>query len=216
MNALNRVLIVILLLIAMVLCSVLLVTPMRVLNAVAQQSMALVDFLDSLRVFVRVGLGILFAVVLDIILVLFLIAELRRPATKAIRVKKTAGGEVQVSVNSIADRLKYEIDQLSSVLRTKPQVQAKRGGVAVELDVETAAEIDVPQKADQIVETARRVVEEKMGLKLARPPKVNLRAVPYPSTPARRKISAPTQVETPAETAEEDSPPGTAPRAYGN
>jgi hypothetical protein len=161
-------------------------------------------------------LGILFAVVLDIILVLFLIAEVRRPAAKAIRVKKTAGGEVQVSVNSIADRLKYEIDQLASVLRTKPQVQAKRGGVVVELDVETVAEIDVPQKADQIVETARRVVEEKMGLKLARPPKVNLRAVPYPSTPARPKISAPTPVETPAETVEEESPQGTAPRAYGN
>jgi len=33
------------------------------------------------------------------------------------------------------------------------------------------------------VETARRVVEEKMGLKLARPPKVNLRVVPYPKAP---------------------------------
>jgi hypothetical protein len=191
MNTVNRVWIVILLLVAMVLCSVLLVAPVQVLSAVAQQSVALVDFLNSMRVFVRVGLGILFAAVLDIILVLFLIAEVRRPVQKAIRVKKTSGGEVQVSVNSIADRLKYEIDQLSSVLRTKPQVLAKRGGVVVELDVETAAEIDVPEKAEQIVETARRVVEEKMGLKLARPPKVNLRAVPYPSTPSKPKISAP-------------------------
>jgi hypothetical protein len=191
MNTVNRVWIVILLLVAMVLCSVLLVAPVRVLSAVAQQSVALVDFLNSMRVFVRVGLGILFAAVLDIILVLFLIAEVRRPVQKAIRVKKTSGGEVQVSVNSIADRLKYEIDQLSSVLRTKPQVLARRGGVVVELDVETAAEIDVPEKAEQIVETARRVVEEKMGLKLARPPKVNLRAVPYPSTPSKPKISAP-------------------------
>jgi hypothetical protein len=204
MNAVNRVLIVILLLVAMVLCSVLLVTPVRVLSAVGQQSAALVDFLNSMRVFVRVGLGILFAAVLDIILVLFLIAEVRRPVQKAIRVKKTSGGEVQVSVNSIADRLKYEIDQLSSVLRTKPQVLAKRGGVVVELDVETAAEIDVPQKAEQIVETARRVVEEKMGLKLARPPKVNLRAVPYPSTPSKPKISAPAVPEIAPDTAPEE------------
>ncbi len=204
MNAVNRVLIVVLLLVAMVLCSVLLVTPMRVLSAVGQQSAALIDFLNSMRVFVRVGLGILFAAVLDIILVLFLIAEVRRPVQKAIRVKKTSGGEVQVSVNSIADRLKYEIDQLSSVLRTKPQVLAKRGGVVVELDVETAAEIDVPQKAEQIVETARRVVEEKMGLKLARPPKVNLRAVPYPSTPSKPKISAPAVPEIAPDTTPEE------------
>ncbi|HUX76043.1 MAG TPA: hypothetical protein VMY40_05310 [Anaerolineae bacterium] len=204
MNAVNRVLIVILLLVAMVLCSVLLVTPVRVLSAVGQQSVALVDFLNSMRVFVRAGLGILFAAVLDIILVLFLIAEVRRPVQKAIRVKTTSGGEVQVSVNSIADRLKYEIDQLSSILRTKPQVLAKRGGVVVELDVETAAEIDVPQKAEQIVETARRVVEEKMGLKLARPPKVNLRAVPYPSTPSKPKISAPAVPEIAPDTAPEE------------
>lgn len=204
MNTVNRVLIVMLVLVAIVLCSVLLVAPVRVLSAVAQQSVALVDFLNSMRVFVRVGLGVLFAAVLDIILVLFLITEMRRPAQKAIRVKKTSGGEVQLSVNSIADRLKYEIDQLSSVLRTKPQVLAKRSGVVIELDVETAAEIDVPEKAEQIVETARRVVEEKMGLKLARPPKVNLRAVPYPSMPSKPKISAPATPDIAPDTAPEE------------
>jgi len=53
----------------------------------------------------------------------------------------------------------------------------------VELDVETASGINVPEKSGQILEMARQVVEEKMGLKLARPPKVNLRVVPYPKTP---------------------------------
>jgi len=193
MNTLNRVLIAISLLIAMVLCSLLLLAPLRMLGTIARQSAVLVGFLSGMRPVARVGLGILFAVALNIILVLFLVAEVRRPTAKAIRVKKTSGGEVQVSVNSIADRLRYEIDQLASVLRTKPKVLAKRGGVVVELDVETAAEIDVPKKAEEIVETARQVVEEKMGLKLARPPKVNLRAVPYPSTPGRPKTGAPAQ-----------------------
>ena len=206
MNTVNRVLIVILLLVGMVLCSVLLIAPVRVLTAVAQQSAELVQFLNSMRGVARVGLGILFAAVLDIVMLLILIAEVRRPAAKAIRVKKTSGGEVQISVNSIADRLKYEIDQLSGVLRTKPQVVAKRGGVAVELDVEMAAEIDIPEKAEQIVETARRVVEDKMGLKLARSPKVNLRAVPYPSTPGRPRVSARPTPEPAMET-----PPDTAP-----
>jgi hypothetical protein len=191
MNTLNRMLIAISLLVAMVLCSLLLLAPLRMFGALARQSAALVGYLSGMRPIARIGLGILFAVALDIILVLFLVAEVRRPTTKAIRVKKTAGGEVQVSVHSIADRLRYEIDQLTSVLRTKPKVLAKRGGVVVELDVETAAEIDVPKKAEEIVETARQVVEEKMGLKLARPPKVNLRAVPYPSTPGRPGTSAP-------------------------
>lgn len=186
MNAVNRGLVVILLLIAIPLCTILLVVPVPVLEAVGGQLTALVDFLHSLQWYVRLPLGILFALTLDIIFILLVMLEVRRPTPRAIRVEKTTGGEVQISVVSIADRLEYETDQLSSVLRSKAQVSAKRGGVVIALDVETAAGIDVPEKAEQIVETARRVVEEKMGLKLARPPKVNLRAVPYPTTPESR------------------------------
>ncbi len=194
MNAVNRVLVVILLLVAIPLCTILLVVPLPALGAVAQQSAALVDLLTSLRPYVRVILGILFALTLDVIFVLLIILEVRRPTPKAIRVEQTAGGEVQISVASIADRLKYEVDQLPGVLRTKSKVSAKRGGVVVELDVEMAAGIDVPEKAERIVETARQVVEEKIGLKLARLPKVNLRAVPYPTTPRARPPAPPEEL----------------------
>jgi hypothetical protein len=198
MNVVNRVWVVLTLLVAIPLCTILLVFPMPALEAIGLQSAALLDFVSRLQWYARLSLGILFAVALDIIFILLIVLEVRRPTPKAIRVKKTAGGEVQVSVGSIADRLKYEIDQLSSVLRTKPKVLAKRGGVVVELDVETAAEIDVPGKAEQIVATARRVVEEKMGLKLARPPKVKLRAVPYPSTPRYSGPPSPPKISAPA------------------
>jgi len=182
MNTVNRVLIVILLLVVMVLCSILLIVP-GAIDAVALQSAALANFFATLQPWARVGLGILFALALDIILILLIILEVRRPQAKAIRVEKAAGGEVQISIGSISDQLKYEVDQLSGVLRVKPRVSAKRKGVVIELDVETAAGIDVPEKAERIVEQVRQVVEERMGLKLARPPKVNLRAAPYPKTP---------------------------------
>ncbi len=125
---------------------------------------------------------------LEIILVFLIIFEVRRRAPTAIRVEQTAGGEVMISVASIADRLKREIDRLPGVVRSKSVVSTKRAGVVVELDVETAAEIDVPQDGERIVETARQVVEDKMGLKLARPPKVKLRAVgrPRPAVPESR------------------------------
>jgi hypothetical protein len=183
MDAVNRVVFVILLLVAMVLCTVVMVVPVWVFDAVARQSAALVDYLSSQPLYVLLPLGIIFAVVLDIIFIFLIYLEVRRPARKSIRVEKAAGGEVLVSVASIADRMKYEVDQLSSILRTRPSVSGKRGGVVVELDVETATGVNVPEKAEQIVETARQVVEEKMGLKLARPPRVNLRVVPYPKTP---------------------------------
>lgn len=183
MNGVNRAIIVILLLIAIVLCSVSLVLPLPVLDAVAQQSDALLEFLDSLQWYARVGLGILFAVALDIVLILLIVLEVRRPKPKAIRIENASGGEVQISIASITDRLRYEVDQLSGILHVKPQVSAKRKGVVIELDVETAAGTQVPEKAEQVMRAARQVVEERMGLKLARPPKVNMHAVPYPKTP---------------------------------
>ena len=186
MNAVNRMFVVFLLLAAIPLCTVLLVMPEPVLGAAGGQLTALVGFLGSFQPYVRAGLGILFALILDVIFVLLIVLEVRRPTPKAIRVEQAAGGEVQISVASIADRLKYEVDQISGILRTKSKVSAKRGGVVVVLDVETAAGVDVPEKAARIVETARQVVEEKMGLKLARPPKVNLRAVRYPTAPKGR------------------------------
>jgi hypothetical protein len=182
MNAVNRFVMVILILVVMVMCSLVLVIPIPMLQAVGDQASALVGSLKDLEWYVRLLPGIFLALLLDFILVLVLILELRRPVPKFIRVEKAAGGEVQVSVTSIADRLRYEVDQLTSVLRTKPKVTGRRGGIVVKLDVETVAGIDVPRKADAIVETARLVVEDKMGLKLARPPKVDLRSVPYPRT----------------------------------
>jgi len=207
MNVVNRVVLVILLLVAIPMCTILLVWPVPVLEAARIQLAALVDFVNSLQWYARMLLGVLFALTLDIIFILLLVLELRRPAPKAIRVEKATGGEVLVGVRSIADGLRYEIDQLSSVLRCRSKISARRGGIVIELDVETAAGINVPEKAEQIVETARRVVEERMGLKLARPPRVNLRSVAYPSVPRvpvrpRERAPALPERQPPAETPE--------------
>jgi hypothetical protein len=111
--------------------------------------------------------------------VLLIIVEIRRPKVKFIHVEKAAGGEVRVSIASIVDRLRHEVDALPGVLKVKPRVSGRRGGVAIRLDVDIAAGLDVPVQAEQIVETVRQAVEEKMGLKIAKTPKVNLRTVPY-------------------------------------
>lgn len=183
MNTLNRVVIVVLVLLVGLACNVTLAIPVRILSAAAQQQAALVDYINNLNFYLRVGVCVLIALALDIVFVLLLVVELRRPKTRAIRVEQAAGGVVEVSIGSIADRLKYEVERLQGVLRSKSKVSGKRRGVRVELDVDIATGLEVPTKAEQIVETARQVVEEKMGLKLARPPKVNLRAVTGPGLP---------------------------------
>jgi hypothetical protein len=43
----------------------------------------------------------------------------------------------------------------------------------------------VPEKAEQVLEVTRQVVEDKMGLKLGRKPRINIHAMPYPGIVAR-------------------------------
>jgi len=81
--------------------------------------------------------------------------------------------------------LEGEINQIAGVIRSRPKVSGRRGGVVVEADVETASGVDVPQKAGEIVERVRFVVEEGMGLKLTREPRVMLRALAHPGRGAK-------------------------------
>lgn len=177
MNTVNRVVLVILLLAVMVLCSLVLVVPVETLRIVAQQARGLADSLARVRPIVRLPVGILLAVIVNLIAILLIILEVRRRTPTSIKVEKVSGGEATLGVSSIADQLKAEVSQLPGVTQVKPKVSAKRKGVVVELDAKIAAETGVPGEAERIVETARHVVEEKMGLKLARPPKVNIEAV---------------------------------------
>jgi hypothetical protein len=194
MNVVNRVVMVILLLVAMALCSLLLMVPVPVLEVIEQQSVLLAQAFDRWSGNGLFLWGIPLALLVDMLLFLLIVLEVRRPSRRAIRVEKAAGGEVLVSITSIADRVKYESNRLPGVLQTKPRVSGKRSGVVVELDVETAAGVSVPEQAGQIVEVTRRAVEEDMGLKLARPPKVNLRVVPFPkaeAVPVEPKVTPP-------------------------
>jgi hypothetical protein len=150
---------------------------MPTLRVIALQADGLADFLNGIRPVLLLPIGILLALIVDLIGVLLIILEVRRPAAKSISVEQAAGGEVTLSIASIVDQLKTEVGQLPEVLQAKPRVSAKRKGVVVELDAKIAAETGLPTKAERIVETVRRVVEQKMGLKLVRPPKVNIEAV---------------------------------------
>jgi len=190
----------------MVLCTLSLIMPMQALEIISQQVDLLVDFLGRLRSVVRVPLGILLALTVDLILLLLILFEVRRPKPRTIRVKETSGGEVTMNATSIADRLEYEIDLLPGALQSKPKISAKRGGVVVEVDVEMAAELRAPEQAEHIVQTTRQVVQDEMGLELARPPKINLRAVPRPKAPAKRK-SRPSVPDVPEEKKETDEVP---------
>ncbi len=184
MNTLNRVVVILMLLVAIPLCNVLLITPLELARLLQAASGAVIGTLSQIRPEVRYGLGILLALALDTLLILWLLFEIR-PPRRIVRVPAVSGAIVAVAVDSIRDRLKYHLDQLAGVIEVHPQVIPYRDGLRVELDVLTTPEVEVPSKAQEVLQMARMVVEDQMGLRLHGQPVVRIRHAPYPKGGAR-------------------------------
>jgi hypothetical protein len=115
-----------------------------------------------------------------VLLCLFILwLELRRPRKKTIAVQKLTGGEAHVSIDSISQRLAYNIDQLPDVINVDPQITARARGVDILLLLETSPDIDVPMKTEEVLEVTREVIEERMGLTLGKV-QVRIKHAPYP------------------------------------
>lgn len=183
MNVFNR-LVVILLLLSIILATALIViVPQETFRLAA----ATFDWLrQGAADYVNSGDRLLFAatrvivgglVVLACLILIWL--ELRRPRKRTIRTQKLAGGEAHITVESIEQRLAYNIDQLPDVVKVTPRIDGKSRGVDVDLLLETSPDIDVPMKTEEVLEVTRQVIVERMGLKLGKV-QVKIKHAPYP------------------------------------
>lgn len=174
MNLLNRALVIFLLLSTIVLTAVLMVLPAQALDLSAQALQAL-----SAMITFNVQLGIvLLGVIVLILCFLLLWLELRAPTKRTVRVVRVEGGEAEMTTEAISQRLAYNIERLPEVVRVMPRVYPRGRAVEILLEVETGPEVHVPQKTAEIIHVAREVVEQRMGLELARV-RVNIRHGPY-------------------------------------
>jgi hypothetical protein len=107
------------------------------------------------------------AVVLILLLVVVLWLELRPRAKKAVAVRNVKGAKAEVGTASVEQSLQYRISEIADILKVRATVQGRRGGVGIQIDLETTPEIDVPAKTAEVTQAARDVVEGKMGLKVA-------------------------------------------------
>jgi hypothetical protein len=177
MNLFNRVVTVLLFVTLMVVIPLVLILPETAIGSV---QLFLGSLTGGLSVFHRVVL-VLVGIICFIICGLVLYLEFRRPKRHTVRLEKLAGGEVELAVESIAQRIEYRVDQLADVVQVRPKIKPRRKAIDVELNLETTPDIDVPTKTEEVCEVAREVVEERMGLKL-RKIKVNMRHAPYPDS----------------------------------
>ncbi len=188
MNTFNRIVMILLILAAFFVVTIGLFVPaesLAVIRGVADNTLHTMnrirpEFILSFR-----ALLILCAVFIDVLLVSLLVLQVRGPAKHTLRVQRVGGGEVVVTAESLVERLQYQIDQLADVIGVRARVTPRGGGVDVQVSLQTGADVNVPEKAEQVLEITRQVVEDQMGLKLARKPRVTVHAMPTPSVPSR-------------------------------
>ncbi|MBN1660598.1 MAG: alkaline shock response membrane anchor protein AmaP [Anaerolineae bacterium] len=182
MNVFNRLVVILLLLVIIVLAAIVAIVPEYSLRLAAvtfdwlYQGAA--NYMENNRLFFA-GMRILIGGATILLGLLLLWLELRRPRKRTIRAQKLAGGEAHITVESVEQRLAYNIDQLPDVVRVAPRVEGKPRGVDIDLLLETSPEIDVPMKTDEVMQVTREVIVDRMGLKLGTV-RVKIKHAPYP------------------------------------
>ncbi len=184
MNVFNRLVMCLLLVIIMVVAALFILVPQQTLNVVMVSFKWMLDWTaaymrsDNTRLLFAaarlIGGGL---VILACLVLLWL--ELRQPRKKTVRVQKLSGGEAHIAVNSIEQRLAYNIDQLPDVINVSPRINSRTRGVDIDLLLETSPDIDVPMKTEEVLEVTREVIVERMGLKLGKV-QVQIKHAPYP------------------------------------
>lgn len=140
-----------------------------------QQSLELLERTTPLGKVVIAVLSLLAIVICFFLLWL----EIRQPGMRTVKIPQVTGGEAEMTTESVAQRIAYNVDQLPDVVKVNPRVMSKGRAVEVLLDVETSPDVDVPAKTDEVVRVAREVIVERMGLELHKI-RVNIRHAPYP------------------------------------
>jgi hypothetical protein len=169
MNLINRIIVIVGLLIIMIVSALLFLAAGPVLGSLIywlQQLDAGLLAMTGPGIFLRWGGGLLLTVAIWLICALLIWLQIRRPRTRTVKVNKVSGGTAELTADSIASRLEYNIDMVRDVVRVKPFISDGRNGVKVRLELETSPEIDVPTKTEEIQQLTREIVENRMGLRL--------------------------------------------------
>jgi hypothetical protein len=182
MNVVNRLAMILLILLLIVLTAVVVIVPLQSVgwsaNFLQWLHQSMQDYVNSNWAFFATG-RVVIGGVIALLCLLLLWLEVRRPRKKTIQAQKLAGGEAHIAVESIEQRLEYNIDQLPDVVKVTPHIKGRSRGVDVDLVLETSPDIDVPMKTEEVIEVTREVIVERLGLKLGKV-QVKIKHAPYP------------------------------------
>jgi hypothetical protein len=191
MSILNKIVVILMLLVLMILIPAILIFPEQAEFALrygADVIKANLEWLQGLSSTAQIGIRLLMALagmIVFLVGLLLIILELFRTRRKTVRLKDKSG---ELMVDSIGAHLTYHLDLLPDVLRVRPEVSSSGNSLRTTIHVETPPDVNVPQKSAEVKETARKVIEEQLGLQTRGDIKVIVRPIAYPKiSPVEQK-----------------------------
>ena len=199
MRVLNKIVIVLILLAVMILVPLTLIFPEQAefaLRYAADVIKVNLEWLQGLSSTAQIAVRLLLALagmIVFLIGLLLIVLELFRTRRKTVRLKDKSG---ELMVDSIAGHLTYHLDLLPDVLRVRPAVSSTGKTLKATIHIETPPDVNVPQKSAEVKETARKVIEDQLGLQTRGEIKVIVRPIAYPKiSPVEEK--RPTRADRP-------------------
>jgi len=191
MNALNKIVVSLLLLAAIVLIPLILIFPQQAeisLRYAADVVQVNLDWLSTQSPGAQIGIRLLLAfggMLASLVGLVLLVLEIVPFRRKTVRLQDNSG---ELMIDSINGHLTYHLDLLPDVLRARPKIKSSGKTVRATVYVETPPDTNVSQKSAEVHETTRQVLEDHLGLQ-AKEIKVVIRPVDYPklSTAERKR-----------------------------
>ncbi|OGO53221.1 MAG: hypothetical protein A2148_01775 [Chloroflexi bacterium RBG_16_68_14] len=112
--------------------------------------------------------------ILALLAAVVVVFEVSPPETGTLKVEKIGAGEARIGTDEVVHRLEEEIRRLPQIRQAQAAVRARGQKAEVNLDLHVSAEVDLAATAEEACRLARQLIEEQMGVPLARPPRALL------------------------------------------
>jgi hypothetical protein len=105
----------------------------------------------------------------------FLIFELIPRQGKVVKVNDLGSGTAKLSIASINQRIEEAVSRVPYVSEVRADVQARRKGVLVSLDLQVDPDANLVTVTDQACQTAQEFLTERVHVQVLKPPTARLR-----------------------------------------
>ncbi len=145
-------------------------------------------------------------VILMLLATLLIIFEVVPSEANALSVTKAGSGDVQISTEEVVRRLEEELQLIPQISHAEATILGRGKKAEVHLNLHVTADADLAATADEANQRTRALMEDRMGLELARPPQTEIQ---YRELRVGQRV----QAAPAAATATPEPPPATSPPA---